>query len=68
MTDEIPPDIRAAAAAAGSNARVALFELSTGAAKLWGTPGAIEALNRHFAHAIMAERARSQPIPEGGEK
>ena len=68
MTDEIPADIRAAAAKAGSDARVALFELSTGAAKLWGTSGAIETMNLHFARAILAERRRSQPsLKEEGE-
>lgn len=58
--DSIPQDVRSAAAAAASDARVAMFELDASAAKLWGSPGVIETMNDHFACAIMAAKAEER--------
>jgi len=55
-TNDIPKDIRSAAAVIGSDLRVALFEIDTGAAKLWGSDGVIAAMNDAIALALMVAK------------
>lgn len=59
--EDIPQDVRAKAAAAGSALRVSIFELNTGASKLWGSPGVIEEMNLQFARAILAAKTEGLP-------